>query len=196
MLLETLQRNKDIKWSEEYIHADGEPAYTHGLVLVRVGEEAVRLTQSQKLSCYRTPGFKSFSLWYGSPISRQIGIRFLSGDCINLEDEDQINYFNEASIGLVTAARQWQTSLGVAKIGEQFLNHLRSTIGENPDPKALKNAGIVKELLAELKNEQLPKDICSLATKLRELGAEEVEEFNGHIVYFPDYLSQLFSSAA
>ena len=195
-LLEILQANKDIKWSEEYTHEDGGPADTHGLVLVKIDEEAVRLTQSRELVYSQTAGVIGASLWFGYPTLRKIGVKFTSSDYLNPADANQINGLNELSREFVTLTCQCQTSLKVDELGEIFSNHLRLILGENTDPKTLKNAGIIQELLTELKDEHLPKNIGEIAAKLKSMGIAEVEEWDRHIVYFPDYLQQLFSSTA
>jgi len=175
----------EIEWSREYIHEDGDPADTFGLILFRAGENGLRLNEYRQLIPYRYDNSVRSILGFGTPGNRKLNAIAEENRPFSLDDPDRINRICALSQELTKRVYQAATAGRILDLGERLLSELRTTTSWVAGQDEKRDAGIIEELVQAQKNNILPERLEDVSQQLQELGVIEVTEGTGYRALFP-----------
>ncbi len=196
----TIAQYPQINWSREYLHEDGDPADTFGLVQFRIGPTGWRMNDERLLIPYATPHMADSLLVFGSPRATMFWVYSHTDKLFSLEETERINRAGSLAQDIAVASLQIQTAERVINLGQALLRTLEDIIGVQSDPEIVREAGMIENVVTSQGRLRSPDKLLAAARGLREIGVrlvvdKEPSSFSSNIeeTYWPEWLIDKYS---
>lgn len=168
-----------VNWSTSYIHEDGEPADTYGVIGALIGSSDYRMDSQHRLVVtQKDHNFRYARIRFGTPGNTTFTV-FAEEDLpFNLTYPDRINDATKLVGGILTTLHQEETADRIVISGEELVRTLKSVVGFGSS-EVLNDIGLIEEVTRRYTQGFAKAKVLEDARMLKQLQVPLFYEGNG-----------------
>lgn len=135
-----------INWSTSYIHEDGDPADTYGVIGALIGSSDYRMDSQHRLVVtQKDHNFRHARIRFGTPGNTTFTVFSEEDLPFNLTDPERINEVTKVVGGILTTLHQEETAYVMLESGEALIRTLKNVVGFGSS-ETLNDIGLIEEI--------------------------------------------------